>query len=123
MKSLTLKDLREELKTAFKENNDFIFKYIKSNNNVLIGRIDTTIHKRLSEFSDVVLETIDINHNETNQKFNETNQKINDLSKDMKDVKQDIKFLHQDFKDLETELSNKPSRKQFEELKSRFDFA
>src|SRR3989339_892374 len=114
MKSLTLKDLREELKTAFKENNDFIFKYIKSNNNVLIGRIDTTIHKRLSEFSDVVLETIDINHNETNQK-------INDLSKDMKDVKQDIKFLHQDFKDLETELSNKPSRKQFEELKSRFD--
>jgi len=114
MKSLTLKDLREELKIAFKENNDFIFKYIKGNNNVLIKRIDSTIHKRLSEASDAILQTIDTNHNEANQKFNK-------LSKDVRDVKQDIRFLHQDFKDLETELSNKPSKKQFEEFKSKFD--
>ncbi|EKE05780.1 MAG: hypothetical protein ACD_19C00176G0002 [uncultured bacterium] len=102
MKPLTIKDLRNELKVAFKENNK-----------VLVKKIDEVVNARLSEFSDVILETIDTNRNEANQKFAE-------LSSDMKNVKQDIKFMHQDLKDIVTDMSDKPSRAQFETFKSSF---
>ena len=53
--------------------------------------------------------------------FNERDVKIEKLSEDVSDVKQDIKFMHRDIKDIEAEMSDKPSRKQFEVLKSKFD--
>lgn len=110
MANLTTKDLS----TALQKNNETIFKYIKQNNKVLVKRIDQVVHARLSEASDAILHTIDANRDEANQKF-ET------LSKDMKDVKQDIKFIRHDISDIEAEMSLKPSRKQFEEFKSKFD--
>lgn len=87
---------------------------IKENNKILVKQIDKVVNSRLSEFSDVILETIDTNSNEENQKFDV-------LSKDISDVKQDIKFIRHDISDIEAEMSNKPSRKQFEEFKSKFD--
>lgn len=125
MKALTINDLRNELKVAFKENNEFIFKRVKkdtaltvksaieSNNKILVKQIDKVANERLSEFSDAILETIDVNRNEANQKFN-------NLSKDMAGLKQDVKFIHQDVKDIVTDMSDKPSRKQFESFKSSF---
>lgn len=109
MTVLTIKDLRDELKVAFKENNK-----------ILVKRIDEVVNDRLTEFSDVILKTIDTNRNEANQKFDVVNEKIDSLSRDMTDVKQDIKFLHQDVKDIVTDMSNKPSRAQFETFKSSF---
>lgn len=132
MKPLTINDLRNELKVAFKENNEFIFKRVKkdtaltiksaieANNKILVKQIDKVVNDRLSEFSDAILETIDINRNEANQKFETAHQKIDNLSNDVADLKQDVKFLHQDVKDIVTDISDKPSRKQFETFKSSF---
>ncbi len=140
MKQLTINDLRNELKVALKENN-------RINNKILVKRIDKVVNDRLSEFSDAILETIDTNRNETNQKFD-------NLSKDVAGLKQDVKFIHQDVKDIVSDMSveethdltvgvsshyglcplsqnstflrtgfcsDKPSRKQFETFKSSFE--
>lgn len=109
MTPLTIKDLREELKVAFKENNK-----------VLVKRIDEVVNARLTEFSDAILETIDTNRDEANQKFEVINKKIDVISNDLADVKQDIKFIRHDISDIEAEMSSKPSRKQFDEFKSSF---
>ena len=109
-----LKISRNDLKQALKENNEI-------NNKVLFKHIDKIVNDRLTEFSDVILETIDTNRDETNQKFEMVNQNVTNLSSDVKDIKQDIKFVRQDIKDLGDELSNRPSRSQFEELKTKFD--
>jgi type I site-specific restriction endonuclease len=98
-------------------NNKTIFKKIdesfKENNKILVKRIDEVVNARLSEFSDAILETIDVNRNEANQKFD-------NLSKDVAGLKQDVKFIHQDIKDIVSDMSDKPSRKQFETFKSSF---
>lgn len=113
-----LKELRDELKITFKENNNFIFKHVdkafKQNNQILFKRIDKTVHNRLSEASDAILHTIDTNRDEANQKFEEVIKKVDKLSTD-------VKFMHQDLKDIVTDMSDKPSRKQFETFKSQFD--
>ena len=112
------------IKSAIEENNKFIFKKIdqsfKENNKVLVKRIDEVVNARLTEFSDSILETIDINRNEANEKFEVLNKKIDVISNDLTDVKQDIKFIRHDISDIGADMSNKPSRKQFEEFKSTF---
>lgn len=112
MNALTVKDLRKELKIAFKENNEFIFKRIKSS--------EVSIKKYIGEY---VGDGIDKVLGAMQEMFDERDIKIEQLSKDVSNVKQDIKFMHQDLKDLEVEFSTKPSRKQFEELKTQIGFA
>lgn len=121
MKPLTLKDLKNEFKSAFKTNNQVLMKGVRSeiksaiqeNNEVLVKRIDDVVYARLSEFSDVVIETIDTNRDEANQKFDLVIKKIDDLSTD-------VKFMHQNLKDIVTDMSDKPSKRQFEDFKSSF---
>lgn len=114
----------DNIKKILEVNNKSIFKKIdesfKENNMILVKRIDEVVNARLTEFSDAILETIDINHDEASQKFEIVNKKIDVISNDLTDIKQDIKFIRHDISDIEADISNKPSRKQFEEFKSSF---
>lgn len=136
MKQLTVKDLRNELKVAFKENNKSLMKEVKSdiksaikeNTEVLIKEVrkeirgtvkasELSLKKYVGEYVGDATEKVT---GAMQEMFDERDVKINQLTVSVDNVKRDVKFMHQDIKDIVTDMSDKPSRKQFETFKSSF---
>lgn len=107
----------DNIKTILKENNKVLMKEVKNEIRDTVKTSEVSVKKYITEYvgdaTDKILGTMQT-------MFNERDVKIDQLSKDMTDVKQDIKFMHQDIKDLEVDFSDKPSKHQFEEFKSKF---
>ncbi len=104
----------DNLKSVLKENNDVLMKEVKSEIKSSIKENNKHIENLMGDMANTIL-------NGVQSMFDERDTKIEKLSKDILEVKSDIKFMHQDIKDIEAEMSDKPSRKQFEEFKSKFD--
>lgn len=124
MKPLTIQDLRNELKVAFKENNKALMKEVKTEIRGTVKATEVSLKKYIGKYvgdaTDNVLGTMQEMFDERDVTLKDHTNKLDKLSKDMTDVKQDIKFIRQDIKDLNVDFSDKPSRKQFEEFKSSF---
>ena len=95
--------------------NDYITKKdLEESNKSLADKIANNFTKRMSEMSDAILAGMDKMFREE-RKFNQKTFATKD------DLKREVSWLRDDIKGLEAELSDKPSREQFKELKSKVD--
>lgn len=113
-----LKGLREELKVAFKENNKSLMKEVRKEIRGTVKKSEISLKKYMGEYVGDATEKV---IGAMQEMFDERDVKINQLTVSLDDVKRDVKFMHQDIKDLEVDFSDKPSKRQFEEFKSKFD--